>query len=96
MVAEEVSEADLVEDLPGLTVADVRVALRSSAELGPSGQRTLAARAAGRSGHDDISERVEELPRTGASTPRRSEWIAVDPAQAWGAPDLTEEGLDGR
>jgi len=64
MVADEMSEAGIVEDSPDLTVADVREALRSSAEPSPLGQRTLAARAAGRSGRDDISERAEELLRS--------------------------------
>lgn len=63
MVADGESEADIVVDSPDLTVADVRGVVRPSAEPGPTGQRTLTARAAGRSGHDDISERVEELLR---------------------------------
>ncbi|WJK40759.1 hypothetical protein O7608_31020 [Solwaraspora sp. WMMA2056] len=63
MVADEMSEAGIVEDSPDLTVADVREAARPSADSGPTGQRTLTARAAGRSGRDDISERVEELLR---------------------------------
>lgn len=56
-------EADIVENSPDLTVADVHETVRSSAEPGLPGQRMLAARAAGRSGRDDISERVEELLR---------------------------------
>ncbi|WP_326549441.1 hypothetical protein [Micromonospora sp. NBC_01813] len=52
-----------MKDSPDLTVADGGEALRSSAEPGLPGRRALTARAAGRSGRDDISERVEELLR---------------------------------
>jgi hypothetical protein len=63
MVADKVSEDDIVQDLPDLTVADARAAVRSSREPSQLGRRTLAARAVGRSGRDDISERIEALLR---------------------------------
>lgn len=72
MVADGESEADIVKDS---SAADVREAARTSVESGPTGQRTLTARAAGRSGRDDISERVEELLRNeiGGLAPRGRE-----------------------
>ena len=46
----------------GVTIADVtRAALEE--HLGVRRRRRLAAKAAGRSGHTDISERVEEIIR---------------------------------
>jgi predicted transcriptional regulator len=44
----------------GVTIADVtRTALEQ--HLGTGGRRKLSAAAAGRSGHSDISERIEEI-----------------------------------
>jgi predicted transcriptional regulator len=44
----------------GVTIADVtRTALEQ--HLGTEGRRRLGAAAAGRSGHSDISERIEEI-----------------------------------
>jgi len=83
MVADGESEADIVKDS---SAADVHEAVRPLPESGPPGQRTLAARAAGRSGCDDISERVEELLRNeiGGPAPRGRE---VCTGELGGEPD---------